>query len=99
MLELEVIKLKRIQLQNKEDIKILKTEVFYLTKEIEELNTYEKTNKSTKVLDETEEIVIILKTQLEEAEKIEEDLKIQLTKKERNMSDVGIGSYQPQKEE
>jgi hypothetical protein len=33
-------------------------------------------------LDETEEIVISLKTQLEEAKEIEEDLNIQLTKKE-----------------
>jgi hypothetical protein len=33
-------------------------------------------------LDEVEEIVISVNTQLEEAKKIEEDLKIQLTKKE-----------------
>jgi hypothetical protein len=32
MLELEVINLKRIQLENKEGIKILKIEVVYLTK-------------------------------------------------------------------
>jgi hypothetical protein len=31
-LEMEVINLKRIQLENKEEIKILKTEVVYLTK-------------------------------------------------------------------
>jgi hypothetical protein len=60
----------------------LKTEVVDLTKEIEELKTYDKTNKCIKVLDETEEIIISLKTQIEEAKEIEEDLKIQLTKKE-----------------
>ena len=32
MLELETINLKRIQLENKEEIKILKTEVVYITK-------------------------------------------------------------------
>jgi hypothetical protein len=46
------------------------------------LKTCEKTNKCTEVLDETKEIVISLKTQLEEAKEIEEDLKIKLTKKE-----------------
>jgi hypothetical protein len=46
------------------------------------LKTYDKTNKCTEVLDDTEEIVINLKTQLEEAKEIEEALKIQLTKKE-----------------
>jgi hypothetical protein len=49
---------------------------------IEKLKTYEKNNKCREVLDETEEIVISLKNQLEEAKEIEEDLKIQLTKKE-----------------
>jgi hypothetical protein len=82
MLELEVINLKRIQLENKEEIKRLKTGFVDLIKEIEELKTYDKTNKCTEVLDETEEIVISIKTQLEEAKEIEEDLKIQLTKKE-----------------
>jgi hypothetical protein len=47
MLELEVINHKRIRLENKEEIKRLKTEVVDLTKEIEELKTYEKTNKCT----------------------------------------------------
>jgi hypothetical protein len=58
------------------------TDVVDLTKEIKVLKTYDKTNKCTEVLDETEKIVISLKTQLEEAKEIEEDLKIQLTKKE-----------------
>ena len=38
-LELEVINLKRIQLENKEEIKILKNEVVDLTRDIEELKT------------------------------------------------------------
>jgi hypothetical protein len=46
------------------------------------LNTYDKTNKCKELLDETEEIVISLKTQLEEDKEIKEDFKIQLTKKE-----------------
>jgi hypothetical protein len=46
-LELEVINLKRIQLENKEEIKRLNIEVVDLTKEIEELKTYDKTNKCT----------------------------------------------------
>jgi hypothetical protein len=64
-LELEAINLKRIELENKEEIKILKNEVVYLTKDIEELKKYEKTNNCTKFLDDTEEIVSNLKTQLE----------------------------------
>ena len=39
MLELEAIILKRIQLENKEEIKLLKTKVFYLTKYMEEFKT------------------------------------------------------------
>jgi hypothetical protein len=46
------------------------------------LKTYDKTNKCIEVLDETEEIIISLKTQLEEAKEIEDYLKIQLTKKQ-----------------
>jgi hypothetical protein len=46
-LELEAINLKRIQLENKEEIKRLKNEVVDLTKDIEELKTYEKTNNCT----------------------------------------------------
>jgi hypothetical protein len=53
MLELEAINLKRIQLENKEEIKRLKNEVVDLTKDIEELKTYEKTNNCTEVLDDT----------------------------------------------
>ena len=82
MFELEAINLKRIQLEYEEEIKILKTKVFDLTKYMEELKTYEKTIKWKEVLDETEEIVINLKTQLEHAKEVEEALKIQLTKKE-----------------
>jgi hypothetical protein len=82
MLELEAIKLKRIQLENKEEIKRLKTKVFNLTKDMEELKTYEKIIKCKEFLDETEEIVINLKTQHEHAKEMEEALKIQLTKKE-----------------
>jgi hypothetical protein len=81
-LELESINLKRIQIQNKEEIKRLKNEVFYLTKDIEEFKTYDKTNNCTKFLDDTEEMVINLKTQLEGAKEKEEALKIHLTKKE-----------------
>jgi hypothetical protein len=81
-LELEAINLKRIQIENKEEIKRLKNEVVDLTKYIEELKTYEKTNNCTEVLDDTEEMVINLKTQLEGAKEKEEALKIQLTKKE-----------------
>ena len=54
MLELEVINLKRIHLENKEEIKRLKTGVVYLTKDMEELSTYDKTIKCKEVLDETE---------------------------------------------
>jgi hypothetical protein len=49
---------------------------------LEELKTYDKTIKSKEVLDETEEIVINLRTHLQHAKKVEESLKIQLTKKE-----------------
>ena len=49
---------------------------------MEELKTYEKTIKIKEVLDETEEIVINLKTQRKNAKEMEEALKIQLTKKE-----------------
>ena len=52
-LELKVINLKRIQLENKEEIKRLKNEGVYLTKSIEELNIYDKTNNCTKVLYDT----------------------------------------------
>jgi hypothetical protein len=82
MFELEAIKLKRIQIEYEEEIKILKTKVFDLTKEMEELKTYDKTIKCKEVLDETEEIVINLKTHLGHAKEVEEALKIQLTKKE-----------------
>ena len=82
MFELETINLKRIQLEYREEIKILKTKVFDITKDMEELNTYDKSIKCKEVLDETKEIVINLKTQLEHAKQMEESLKIQLTKKE-----------------
>jgi hypothetical protein len=52
-LELKAINLKRIQLENKEEIKILKNEVIDLTKDIEEVNTYEKTNNCIEFLDDT----------------------------------------------
>jgi hypothetical protein len=81
-LELEAINLKRIQLENKEEIQILKTKFFDLTKDMEELKTYDKTIKCREFLDETEEIAINLKTQLEHTKKLEEALKIQLNKKE-----------------
>ena len=71
MFELEAINLKRIQLEYEEEIKKLKTKVFYLTKDMEELKTYNKTIKCKEVLDETEGIVINLKTQLEHAKKVE----------------------------
>jgi hypothetical protein len=82
MFELEAINLKRIQLEYEEEIKILKTKVFDLTRDMEELKTYDKTIKCKEVLDETEAIVINLKTHLEHAKEVEEALKIQLTKKE-----------------
>jgi hypothetical protein len=70
-----------IQLEDKEEeIKILKTEVVDLTKEVKELKTYDKPNKIIEVSEETKEMIISLKTQLEEAKEIEEALKIQLTK-------------------
>jgi hypothetical protein len=53
MLELEAINLKRIHLKNEEEIKILKTKVFDITKDMEELKTYEKTIKCKEFLDET----------------------------------------------
>jgi hypothetical protein len=43
----------------------MKSKFFYLTKEMEELKTCDKTIKCKEVLDETEEIVINLKTHLE----------------------------------
>jgi hypothetical protein len=82
MFELEAVKLKRIQLEYEEEIKIFKTKVFDLTKYMGELKTLEKNIKCKEVLNETEEIVINLKTQLEHAKEVEEALKIQLTKKE-----------------
>jgi hypothetical protein len=54
MFELEAINLKRIQLEYKEEIKILKTKVFDLTKDMEELKTYDKNFKWKKFLDDTE---------------------------------------------
>ena len=45
MFELEAINLKKIHLEYEEEIKILKTKVFDLTKYMEELKTYEKTIK------------------------------------------------------
>jgi hypothetical protein len=60
----------------------LKNEVVDITKYIEELKTYDKTNNCIEVLDNTKEIVINLKTQLEGAKEKEEALKIWLTKKE-----------------
>jgi hypothetical protein len=41
-------------IENKEEIKRLKNEVVDLTKYIEELKTYDKTNNFTEVLDDTE---------------------------------------------
>jgi hypothetical protein len=82
MFEVEVINLKRIQLEHEEEIKILKTKAFDLTKNMEELKIYDKTIKCKESLDETEEIVINLKTHLEHAKEVEEALKIQLTKME-----------------
>jgi hypothetical protein len=82
MFEREAIKLKRIHIEYEEEIKILKTKVFDLTKDMEELKTYDKTIKCKEVLDETKEIIMNLKTQLEHAKEIEEALNIQLTKKE-----------------
>jgi hypothetical protein len=76
MFELESINLKWIKLEYEEEIKIFKTKVFDLTKDMEELKTYDKTIKCKEVLDETEEIIINLKTQLEHAKKVEEALKI-----------------------
>ena len=61
----------------------MKTKVFDLTKDMEELKTYDKTIKCKEVLDETEEIIINLKTHLEHAKEMEESMKIQLTKKEQ----------------
>jgi capsular polysaccharide biosynthesis protein len=49
----------------------LKTKVFDITKDMEELKTYDKIIKCKDVLDETEEIVINIKTQLEHAKKVE----------------------------
>jgi hypothetical protein len=49
---------------------------------MEELKTYDKTIKCKEFLDETEEIVININTQLEHEQKVEEALEIQLTKKE-----------------
>jgi hypothetical protein len=43
--ELEAINLKRIHLEYEEEIKILKTKVFDLTKDIEELKKYDKNIK------------------------------------------------------
>jgi hypothetical protein len=60
----------------------MKTKVFDLTKDMEEMKTYDKTIKCKEVSNETEEIVINLKTHLEHAKEVEEALKIQLTKKE-----------------
>jgi hypothetical protein len=82
MFELEAINLKMIQLEYEEEIKILKTKLFDLTKDMEELKTYDKTIKCKELLDATKEIVINLKTQLEHAKKVEEALKIQLTEME-----------------
>jgi hypothetical protein len=45
MFELEAINLKRIQLEYEEEIKILETKVFELTKYMEELKTYDKNIK------------------------------------------------------
>jgi hypothetical protein len=42
MFELEAINLKRIQLEYDKKIKILKTKVFDLTKDMEELRKYDK---------------------------------------------------------
>ena len=81
-LELEAINLKRIQLENKEEIKRLKTEVANLTEEMEELTT--RDNKIKEVIEEMKEMVICLKTQLEETKKNEEAHKIQLTKKDES---------------
>ena len=79
---IEAINLKRIQLEYEEEIKILKTKVSDLTKDMEELKTYEKNIKWKEFLDEIEEIIINLKTQLEHAKEVEESMKIQLTKKQ-----------------
>jgi uncharacterized protein YdcH (DUF465 family) len=51
MFEREAIKLKRIQIEYEEEIKILKTKVFDLTKVMEELETYDKTIKCKEVSD------------------------------------------------
>ena len=59
-LELEAINLKRIRLQNKEEIKRLKTEVANLIEEMEELRTHD--NKIKEVLKETKELINSLKT-------------------------------------
>ena len=84
MLGLEIINLKRIQLENKEEIKRLNIEVVDLTKEMNELKACDKLNKCTKELEETKEISNNLNTQLEEAKESEEILKIQLAKKEKS---------------
>jgi hypothetical protein len=68
-LELEAINLKRIQLEKKEEIKRLKNEVFYLTRYIEESKKYDKNNNYIEVLDDTEDMVIKLMTQIEEVRK------------------------------
>jgi hypothetical protein len=82
MFELENINLKSIHLEYEEDIKVLKTKVFYLTRDLEELKTYNKTIKCKEVLEETEEIIININTQIEHAKEMEEALEIHLTKKE-----------------
>jgi septal ring factor EnvC (AmiA/AmiB activator) len=51
MFEREAIKLKRIQIEYEEEIKILKTKVFDLTKVMEELEAYDKTIKCKEVSD------------------------------------------------
>jgi hypothetical protein len=54
----------------------VKTKVFDLTKYVEELKTYDKTIKCKEILDETDEIVINLKTQFELSKEVEEVVKI-----------------------
>jgi hypothetical protein len=89
-LELEVINLKRIQQESNEEIKRLKNEVVNLTKHIEELKTYDKINNFIEVLDDTEEMKINLKTQIEEDKEKEESLKTQLSKKEETCHMLGM---------
>ena len=59
-----------------EEIMILKIEIHNLIEEEEMQSLDDNINKTTKVLENTKEVVIRLKTQLEEAKKAKEVLKV-----------------------